>query len=330
MFITGQPADLTGSPDAGPVRLGRAGRRVFTEASDLALDPQLRVFIGDMVRPYGVPLREDLLAAGAGQSYGQMAEALLRDTLPADEPIDLLVLAFAIHDIRIGQATAVYLSSRCPGTPHAFAVCDQGAAAAFTGLRLVDAYARTGACRRALLIVAEQSALHYQPAPGPVAPIPDVHATVALLFDAGAAPAAAGAAPGGARPVDPDATGLAITGVAQYADVGPAELSGRLAAALDAVAADPAEVVVIVGPGLADAAGELPGKVVTAPAGQPYTGVWWELAGGATEWARGGRPVLLADYDPALRYLCLSTFDSSAGGAGAAAAGLLRPGQPVR
>ena len=46
-----------------------------------------------------------------------------------------------------------------------------------------------------------------------------------------------------------------------------------------------------------------------AAAGQPSTGVWWwlidELGSGA------GQPDLLvaADYDPCLRYLCLTAFE---------------------
>jgi len=65
-----------------------------------------------------------------------MAEALIRELVPADAPVDLIVLAFAVPDVRPGRATATYLSHVCPGNPLAFAVCDQGSAAAFTGLRL--------------------------------------------------------------------------------------------------------------------------------------------------------------------------------------------------
>lgn len=297
VFITGPhwPVGAADQPATGPVRLHRAARRIVDETSELALDPELRVFIGDMVRPYGLPLREDLLAAGAGQSYAQLAAALLPEVVAGD-PVDLLVLAFAIHDIRIGQATAVYLSSICPGGPLAFAICDQGAAAAFTGLRLIREYARAGDCRRAVLVVAEQSALHYQPAPvpGPPARIPDRHAAVALVFDAAAA-------------------GPALTSVRHHTQVEAAGVAGRLAAAVTELGP---EAIVVAGAGLtggalARAVGELPGNVVTAPAGQPYTGAWWELAGGLPEWTDTGRPVLLADYDPALRYLCLSTLDTS-------------------
>jgi hypothetical protein len=302
VFVTGGSAQP--APAAGPVRLHRTGRRLFPETSELALDPELRVFIGDMVRPYDRPLREDLLSTGAGQSYARMAEALLPEVV-AGEPVDLLVLAFAIHDIRIGQATAVYLSSRCPGGPLAFAICDQGSAAAFTALRLIREYARTGDCRRGLLIVTEQSALHYEPA-GP-APVPEVHAAVGLLFEASPPLIAVGS------PSPP--AGVALTAVAQYADVPAPSVRERLVAALGEVPADPAELVVVLGAGLAELAGELPGKAVTAPAGQPYTGGWWELAGGVPEWAGSGRPVVLADYDHTLRYLCLSTFDTRAPGA---------------
>src|SRR5262249_32914874 len=46
------------------------------------------------------------------------------------------------------------------------------------------------------------------------------------------------------------------------------------------------------------------------PAGQPSTGVWWGLIDELTSDA--GHPDLLvaADYDPQLRYLCLTAFDT--------------------
>src|SRR5438552_2253667 len=106
-----------------------------------------------------------------GLSSASTLELLVLAAVPDGRPVDLLVLAFAIHDVRLGRATALYLSGVCPGEPMAFAVCDQGAAGAFTALRLVGEYARTAGCRRCLLLVVEQSALHYRPA-GP-APVPE-------------------------------------------------------------------------------------------------------------------------------------------------------------
>jgi hypothetical protein len=53
------------------------------------------------------------------------------------------------------------------------------------------------------------------------------------------------------------------------------------------------------------------GRVRPPPAGQPYTGVWWELAGFVAEGDDVER-LLLVDYDAALRYLSLSTVERTA------------------
>ncbi|KAA2255916.1 2-hydroxy-acid oxidase [Solihabitans fulvus] len=286
MFNAG-PADLT-APER-PLRVTRAVRRVFDGRSDTALDPELRIFLSDMVRPYGLALREDLLTAGVGHSYGEMAAPLIAEATSADEPVDVLVLAFAMHDLRLGRATSVYLSNLCPGGPMAFAVCDQGSAAAFTALRLIREYSRSGACRRALLLVLEQSVLHYEPA-GP-AEIPARHAGVALLCD--------------------DAGGAALSGARQHADVAVGQVATLLAEDLGALTAGRTDVTLILGGGLAALADAgLAERVRIAPEGQPYTGVWWELAG-ALDHDDPGLTVF-ADHDPNLRYLCVSALDTVA------------------
>src|SRR5215207_9778634 len=139
--------------------------------------------MGDLVRPWGLAARPEVFEAGLGHTYGEMAEELIPAVVLPDEPVDMLVLAFGVHDVRPGRSTATYLSSVCPGEPVAYAICDQGTLAPFTGLRLLGEYARTGCATRVLLVVAEQSALHYAPA-GPVS-LPQRHAAVALLFDTG-------------------------------------------------------------------------------------------------------------------------------------------------
>jgi hypothetical protein len=233
----------TATESGQPLGIARVERRVFATTSAAALDPDLRVYLGDLTRPYDLALREDLLSTGAGQSYGEMCEALIGTVVGADEPVDLLVLAFASPDLRPGRATASYLSHVCPGTPMAFAVTDQGAATAFSALRLIQQYARGGACRRALLLVAEQATLHYEPPAGPAPVLPDRHAAVAILL-------AAEDAGGGPR----------LGPVRVRAGVAPDEVAGLLADDL----ADGAALVT--GDGLAD-----------RPTGQPFTGVWWDL-----------------------------------------------------
>lgn len=298
MYAAGPPAGTEDTEQRGALRVTRAARRVFDEVSDLAFDPMLRVFLGDMVRPYGLPLRDDLLDSGAGQSYGEMAEQVIGELVSVDEPVDLIVLAFGIHDIRLGRATACYLSEICPGDPMAFAVCEQGSAAAFTALRLIGEYGRSGAANRALLVVAEQSTLHYQPA-APVE-LPARHTAVALLCE-------------------PSPAGHPIV-VRQHADVSPQLAGALLADDVAALSAGRSDLTLVLGGGLAQFGHTyLSDDTVLAPAGQPYTGPWWELAGGLDQWRAAGRLVLLAEYEPALRYLSLSAVDLGAGTATAPA-----------
>ncbi|HEX9335826.1 MAG TPA: hypothetical protein VF892_08060 [Pseudonocardiaceae bacterium] len=311
MYAAGpRTEDTERSTRDGSLRVIRSARRVFDEVSDLAFDPMLRVYLGDMVRPYGLALRDDLLDDGAGQSYGEMAEHVIRDLVSADEPVDLIVLAFGIHDIRLGRATACYLAEICPGDPMAFAVCEQGSAAAFTALRLIGEYGRSGAARRALLVVAEQSALHYQPA----APteLPERHTAVAFLCEH---------VPGDHRPIV----------VRQHADVS-AQLAGALLADdVAALSAGRSDVTLVLGGGLAQIGHTyLAEHTVLAPAGRPYTGPWWELADGLDQWREAGRLVLLAEYEPTLRYLSLSAVDlgePAAASVGLPAGGMHVPGK---
>ena len=146
------------SPPSITVRTGlpliRAERRVFTGTAEFLDDPANRArtaeYLTDMARAYG---RDGPASVSAGQSYGEMAEALIGSVVSADEPVDLLVLAFAVHDLWPSRQTAAYLSGVTPGTPLAFAICDQGSAAAFSGLTIAREYAASAGVRRALLIV---------------------------------------------------------------------------------------------------------------------------------------------------------------------------------
>jgi hypothetical protein len=285
-----------GAPARGtapvPLAVSGAWRRAFAAASDSARDPALRAYLADMLRPYGLALSEEGLTAG--QSYGEMAGALLTGEMAAEDPVDLLVFAFAVPDVAPWRATASYLSHLCPGQPFAFAVCDQGVTAPFTALRLIREYAGTGGCRRALLVVAEQAAMPYQQA-WPAA-TPARHAVVALLCDQ----AAHSGTP-------------RLAQVRLHASVTRSQAC-RLLAGATADLRDGAGLTAVVGTGLADealAAG-LPGKVVIAPPGQPATGVWWEVAAGLPGWAAGDADrarVLLADYDPGLGHLGLAVVE---------------------
>lgn len=233
--------------------LRRSARRSYGDTSVYARDPALPAFMADLGRPWGLPWRPEVMAAGLGQTYGEMAEQLLPEIVRPDEPVDVLVLAFGVHDVRPGRSAATYLSSICPGEPNAFAICEQGTLAPFTALRLIRSYADTGTTGRGVLVVAEQSTLHYPPATDVV--LPERHAAVALLFDA--------AGPG------------RLAGVRQRAGLSTVE--DALAAEVAALAGDRGDVTLLTGAGLAGV--PLPDGVKHSPGpiGQPHTAPWWQL-----------------------------------------------------
>jgi hypothetical protein len=284
------------APSQAGLSLIRAERQTFTGPAEFLRDPARRAdagtYLADMARPYAraVPpgLFGEPLSPALGQSYGEMGRPLLGALVPADEPVDLLVLAFSVHDLWPSRATAAYLSHVCPGTPMSFAVCDQGSAAAFTGLRIAREYAASAGCRRALLIVVEQAALPY-PAP---AALPSRHRGVAMLY------AASAAAP--AR----------VVGVRQHAGLAADRVADLAVAELAGLSAGHRDVRLVLSDALAAVWSRRPaGRVRVTPPGQPSTGVWWELAGEFTDGADGADLLVAADYDPGLRYLCLAAIE---------------------
>lgn len=310
-FLPARAADTASPPDGtdadGPAPtwgIRRAVRLAFPGPGEPAADPvhtaRLRRYLTDLLHPYGLGLDAGALDEAArpvGRSYGEMAEALIRAVVPEGEAVDLLVLAHAVPDITPGRATTTRLSHVCPGTPMAFAVSDQGAASAFTALRLVDAYARSGGLRRALLLVVEQDSLPYDP--GVPVVVPAGSRGVALLFgEPSPGERVAAVSRVATHVLAADSPALALA--AELAELGgpggsgdgPAR--GTVTAILGATAA-------------AAAAHRWPAGLRFADAGQPATGVWWDLAGELAEPSTGPRRVLLADYDAGPHHLSLAT-----------------------
>ena len=159
MYRSSPPTLGTGTP---PLRISGTARRVFDEQADSARDPAYRTYLTDMVRPFGLAVHTEALGEGRGQSYGDMADALIAEVTAEDQPTDLLVMAFAVPDVTPWRCTAAHLSHTCPGNPMAFAVSDCGTTAAFTGLRLIRAQAAGPSSPRALLIVTEQAAINHE------------------------------------------------------------------------------------------------------------------------------------------------------------------------
>jgi hypothetical protein len=296
VFVARPPASPPLRPD---LHLVRATRRTFTGPAEFLADPVNRARVGeylaDMARPYAREVSTAQFgeppSPALGHSYGEMAEALIAAAVPADEPVDLLVLAFSLHDLRPGRQTAAYLSHVTPGAPMAFAVCDQGSAAAFSGLRIAREYASSAGIRRALLIVVEQAALPYA---CPVT-VPAQHRGVAMLYGDGAGTAAR------------------LAGVRQHAGVRSDGAAGLAGKSLAELAAGHREVAVVLSDALAAVwAAPAADRVRVMPPGQPSTEAWWGLIDELDAGAGRQDLVVAADYDPGLRYLCLAAFEGPA------------------
>ncbi|UWE07785.1 serine/threonine-protein kinase [Actinacidiphila bryophytorum] len=334
--------------DAAPAGWGvrRAARLDFPEPAALAADPvhtgRLRVYLTDLLRPYGLALDEAALARG-GQSYAEMGEALIALAVPPGEAVDLLVLAYAVPDIAPGRATTTRLSHVCPGAPMAFAVTDQSATAPFTALRLIRAYACAAGMSRALLLIAEQPSVPYDAGLprtlpltstalafllGPASPLPLTLPT-ALPARGGAGgvtplpargrvgadtvlPALGGADAATALPAPGGVGGVTLPAPGGVAAPGALPAGGEVEAVGALIAAAPGPVTAILGPGLTPAAAPGAHRVRTADPGRPTTGVWWELAAevAAVQDAPAATPphLLVADRDPSSGTLSLAVL----------------------
>jgi hypothetical protein len=282
------------------VALSRIRWQDFPGSSDRALDPGFPEFLGDLARMYGLTLRPD---CGGGHSYGEMLGGLISELVPPDEPADALILGFAMPDVEPGRATATFLGHVCAGDPMAFAVCDQGCAAGFTALRLARDCAVGVGWRRVLVAVAEQTRLDYDPPA--TASVPARHAAFAMLCDAYP----------GAAPLRSAGGGAPLLDAVRVCPGVPAEQACAFLGRALAVRPEAGEEqhTLVLGEGLTPLAGDgVPGwgRTLALPAGQPLTGVWRELAAWAATPADGS--LTIADYDPALRYLCLATFTRAA------------------
>jgi hypothetical protein len=307
VFVARPPAR---PPLRRDLHLVRAVRRTFTGPAEFLADPANRARVGeylaDMARPYGREVPPDLFgepsAPALGHSYGEMAEALIGPAGMAGEPVDLLVLAFSGHDLRPGRQTAAYLSHVTPGAPMAFAICDQGSAAAFSGLRIAREYASSAGIRRALLIVVEQADLPY----GCPVPLPAQHRGVAMLFGDGLSndgPSGDGPSRNGTGPQ------ARLAGLRQHPGVPPDAVAGLAAAERKELAASHHETGLVLSAALAaEWTAPAAARVRVMPPGQPSTAVWWGLIDELTGDAGHPDLVVAADYDPDLRYLCLAGF----------------------
>jgi hypothetical protein len=172
MYRTAPPA-IGRTNGVLPLRLERLVRRRFAVGGSRTDDPELHEYFADLAALHGIGYRPEVLRRGAGNTFVDMAAAMLTGL----DPVDVVIIAHATPDLDPRVSAGAGASHRFAGKPLVFAVMDQACSAAFTAIRLAGEYVRRHSYRRALVLVLDQSTVPYESAE-----VLDGDAAVALHF----------------------------------------------------------------------------------------------------------------------------------------------------
>ncbi|WP_158883749.1 hypothetical protein [Amycolatopsis anabasis] len=286
MYLAKPPPFAPGIPPGAkeiPLGLTLSVSRVFEAGRPY--DPGLVQYFADLAKLYGLRHRDDYFTRVHRNTFTELIQGALDGLGALDDPVDLVVLAHSTPDAEPGWP-ACYLADALPGDPLALAVSDQGVTAAFTALRIVADYSTVDDFRRAIVVLLDQTTLMNDEHPPAGIALPEQDSVVALVLDR---------KPGAGR----------LT-VRQLTDVGAPEAGATVAELLR----ERALPVAVLGPDLA-AATEAPpdAEIVAVAPGRPCSGTWAHFL----EHRQTGRSMVIADYDPALRYLGICTVDFPGG-----------------
>lgn len=220
----------------------------------------------DLLAPFGVPFDERFLQRGPGIAFQELAEHVL-GRLPEPPAPDLIVVAYGLSDLYPFRCIGGHVDRLLGGGSENFAVSEQGLRAPFTALRIADAYAKSGRCRKGAVVVLEQSTFGHD---DPIVRGGLADSAAVLVLGAG-----------GPWVLDP---------------IPPA--SDDLAALIER-AADGVPALVVAGPWTDPAAAAAPGLPVhRVDRGSYCTSVWLDLARHHETWAQNEVALVLCDTDP--------------------------------
>jgi hypothetical protein len=177
MYRTGPPVVDRVSRTTS-LRLTRVVRREFTGGSHPTDDPRIHRYYADLAALHGIEYRKDVLETAVGNTFIEMADAVLAELVSDARPIDLVIVAHSLPDLDPWLSVGVSLTRTLPGEPLVFAMSGDGGSTAFTALRVAGDYARRHSYRRVVLLVMDQSTLPY---PHDAEPAGD--AAVAMLIE---------------------------------------------------------------------------------------------------------------------------------------------------
>jgi hypothetical protein len=125
-----------------------------------APDPDERASLRNhMTALYGELADPSWPDGGALVSYHHMARAVVGELGPDLTGVDLVIIVDASPDCRHQSFAGPVLTALLPGDPVMLGISEQGVAGPFTALRVAWQYLNSGAARRALVVVMEQSTL---------------------------------------------------------------------------------------------------------------------------------------------------------------------------
>ena len=116
-----QPGEAT-----QPLYISAAHRESFHQASQPSSD--LAEYTADLAALYGFPVREEVLTR-THPSYALMGEAMRAALDSETDPVDLVLLTYAVPEVDPARCTVTRLNLDSAGDPFGFCVSDQGTAA---------------------------------------------------------------------------------------------------------------------------------------------------------------------------------------------------------
>jgi hypothetical protein len=284
----------TRAAQPGPT-LEHARAFTFTPADRGPDAPQTAAFREHVESLYGPVADWSWLDEHAAVSYDDMVRVIARDMAAELAGVDLAITVDASPDCRHESFPACRLKdlldtgpdrpgvSRAETGPLVLGIGGQGTAGPFTALGLACARLRSGASRRAAVIVMEQRTLP----PDRAAVRPRADTAVVLILG-----------PDGPRAISPP--GQTVTRARHQPEGRTGDPSGWPAPG----------TTVIVG---ADLGLPAPGTtLIRAADGHPCAGVWLALADCLAGAAPPAGPVLVVDRDPVLPYECWLTLSAAA------------------
>ncbi|MEO3806055.1 hypothetical protein [Nonomuraea sp. B1E8] len=247
-----------------------------------------RTYFGHLWELFGLPW-EDAYLAGRRTTFHDMTGPMLGRLGPLAEGFDAAVLASSTPDAEPGFPMP-FLEHALDGIDTVFAISDQGAAGAFTALRLTATTLPGGSHGRALVLVMDQATVWQgPPIPEDIRPTRDM--AVALVLDRDGA--------------------LGAPTVRQHAGVSTSDIVTLLRAEVEEAGAFTAICRPAFAPYWAKAG--VSADVLPVPAGLPCTGLWVTLSEHCAHLPEtSDRKIVLADYDPHLGYLSLCRLDTAA------------------